>query len=134
MDDLSKLSGISKNTIYTIENERGKDVGVETIRMLSKALGVKPFELIGDGPDPISVDDVTAFINRIADSAFVNPDEASLIEAFRNNVGPLMKAYILYLLTGEDSYKERFRSRLKNPSPADKAELEKIQTFFHQWK
>lgn len=47
-EDLSKLSGISRQTIITIENGKDVNVSVETLKKISKALHCKITDIFFD--------------------------------------------------------------------------------------
>ena len=46
--DLAERSGVAENTISRIEN--GREARYSTARKLAEALGIEPYELVGD-PD-----------------------------------------------------------------------------------
>ena len=99
-DDLAEKSGITKNSISEIERGKRGTVTLETVAILAKALGVKPYRLMGDDPDPVTTEDLIEFIKT---STKLTSEELEMLDQFRS-FSRDRKLYWLYLITLNEKY------------------------------
>jgi transcriptional regulator with XRE-family HTH domain len=118
--ELADISRLDKGTVSDLENFKKKGVDLDTILKLSKALEVKPYELIGDEPDPISPSDVMDFL---ADNFPRNNDEIRLIQAFRSSP-QLLKLAVLGFLTDDETVWERFLELMQKSDEKERSVLQ----------